>query len=185
MREAYGGVGGVHGLAAGARGAVDVDADLLVGDVDLVGLLQQRDHLDGGERGLPAALVVEGADPDQPVGAGLDGQGAVGVRRVDREGRRLEAGLLGVGGVEDLDGVLVALGPAGVHPHQHLGEVGRVHAAGARTDRHQGVADVVLAGQQGAHLEDLDGLVDPVQLGLGLGHGVGVALLAARARAAR
>ena len=73
---------------------------------------------------------------------------------------RLEPGLLGVGGVEDLDGVLVALGPAGVHPHQHLGEVGRVDAAGAGADRDERVAHVVLAGEQGADLERLDGLVD-------------------------
>ena len=164
-------------LAAGPAGAVDVDADLLLGDVDLVGLLEHRDHLDGGERRLPAALVVERADPHQPVGAGLDRERAVGVRRVDREGRRLEAGLLGVGGVEDLDGVLVALGPAGVHPHQHLGEVGGVDAAGAGADRDEGLAGVVLAGQQGADLELLDRLVQPGQLGLGLGHRVGVALL--------
>ena len=79
---------------------------------------------------------------------------------MDREGGRLQAGLLGVGGVEDLDGVLVALGPARVHPHQHLGEVGGVHAAGAGADRDDRLAGVVLAGQQGADLELLDGLLE-------------------------
>ena len=134
VRQAYGGVGGVDRLAAGAAGAVDVDADLLVGDLDLVGLLEHRHDLDRGEAGLAAALVVEGADPHQPVGAGLDAERAVGVRRVDREGGRLQAGLLGVGGLEDLDGVVVLLGPADVHPHQHLGEVGGVDATGAGAD---------------------------------------------------
>ena len=33
-------------LAAGAAGAVDVDPDLVLRDVDLVGLLDHRDHLD-------------------------------------------------------------------------------------------------------------------------------------------
>ena len=134
------GVGGVDRLAARAAGAVDVDADVLVGDVDLVGLLEHRHHLDRGERRLPAALVVERADPHQPVGAGLDRERAVGVRRVDGERRRLEAGLLGVGGVEDLDRVVVLLGPAGVHPHQHLGEVRRVDPTGAGADRHERLA---------------------------------------------
>ena len=96
---------------------------------------------------------------------------------MDGEGGRLEAGLLGVGGVEDLDGVLVALGPARVHPHQHLGEVGGVDATGAGADRDQRLAGVVLAGEQGADLEGLDGLVDLAELGLGLGQRVGVALL--------
>ena len=109
----------------------------------------------------------------------LDGEGAVGVRRVDREGRRLEAGLLGVRRVEHLDRVGVLLGPAGVHPHQHLGEVRGVDATGAGADGDQRLAGVVLAGQQGPDLERLDGLLDPGQLGLGLGQRRGVALLAA------
>ncbi len=45
-------------------------------------------HLDVGERRLAPALVVERADPHQPVGALLDRERAVGVRRVHREGRR-------------------------------------------------------------------------------------------------
>ncbi len=42
-------------------------------------------------------------------------QGAVGVGGVDLEGRGLDAGALGVGGVHDLHGVLVTLGPPQVH----------------------------------------------------------------------
>ena len=42
-------------------------------------LLDDRQHLDAGERRLAAALVVEGRDADQAVGALLDRQGAVGV----------------------------------------------------------------------------------------------------------
>ena len=171
------GVGRVDRLPARAARAVDVDADVLVGDLDLVGLLEERHDLDRGEAGLAAALVVERADPDQPVGAGLDGQRAVGVRRVDGERGRLEPGLFGVGRVEDLDRVLVLLGPADVHPHQHLGEVGGVDAAGPGTDGQQGVADVVLTGEQRADLERLDELVEPRELVLGLGQRLGVALL--------
>jgi hypothetical protein len=98
---------------------------------------------------------------------------------VHGEGRRLEAGLLGVGRLEDLDGVLVLLGPADVHPHQHLGEVRGVDATGAGADGDQGLADVVLAREQRADLERLDGLLDLGQLGLGLGQRVGVVELEA------
>ncbi len=115
--------------------------------------LHHRQHLDFGERRLAPALVVERADPHQPVGALLDRQRAVGERRVHRERRALDPGLFGVGGVEHLDGVLVLLGPADVHPHQHLGPVGGVHPAGAGADGDQRLALVVFAGQQGAHLE--------------------------------
>ena len=54
--------------------AVDVDPQLVLRDVDVVGLLDHRHHLDAGEAGLPAALVVERADPHQPVGARLDAE---------------------------------------------------------------------------------------------------------------
>jgi hypothetical protein len=50
-------------------------------------------------------------------------------------------------------------GPAGVHAHQHLGEVGRVHAARPGSDGDQRLASVVLAGEEGAHLELLHRLV--------------------------
>ena len=147
--QAHRGVGGVDRLAAGTAGAEDVGADLVLVDLDLVGLLEHRHHLDGGEGGLAAALVVEGADPHQAVGAGLDREGAVGVGRVDRELGGLDARLLGVGHLVDLDAVLVLLGPARVHPHQHLGEVGGVDATGARADRHDRLALVVLARRAG------------------------------------
>ena len=68
------GVGGVDRLAARAAGAEDVDLDLVLGDLDRVGALDERDHLDGGEAGLAPPLVVERADPDQPVRPGLDGE---------------------------------------------------------------------------------------------------------------
>ena len=98
---------------------------------------------------------------------------------MDREGGGLEAGLLGVRRLEDLDGVLVLLGPADVHPHQHLGEVGGVDAPGAGADGDERLADVVLTRQQRPDLDRLDGLLDPDQLALGVGDGLGVALLLA------
>ena len=49
------------------------------------------DDLDRGEGRLAATLVIEGADAHEAVGAGLDGERAVGVGRLDLEGRRLQA----------------------------------------------------------------------------------------------
>ncbi len=71
----------------------------------------------------------------------------------------------------------MALGPAQVHPHEHLGEVGCVDAAGPGADRHDGVALVVLTAEQSAHLELPDVLLEACQLALGLVHGVLVGLL--------
>src|SRR5664279_1396867 len=171
------GVGGVHRLAARPGRPEDVDADVLLGDVDVVGLFGHGKHLDTGERGLAAALVVERRDPYQPVRALLDRQRAVRERRLDRERRRLDAGLFGVGRVVDVDRVAVTVRPPRVHAEQHLGEVGRVDAAGFRTDRDQGVALVVLARQQRANLERLDLRLDLVDLAANLVDGTGVGLL--------
>ena len=42
----------------------------------------------------------------------------------------------------------MALGPTQVHPQQHLGPIGGFGAAGARADRQQGVALVILAAEE-------------------------------------
>src|SRR5664280_2371801 len=171
------GVGGVHRLAARPGRPEDVDADVLLGDVDVVGLFGHGKHLDTGERGLAAALVVERRDPYQPVRALLDRQRPVRERRLDGERRRPDAGLFGVGRVVDLDRVAVTVRPPRVHAEQHLGEVGSVDAAGFRTDRDEGVALVVLARQQRANLERLDLRLDLVDLAANLVDGTGVGLL--------
>jgi hypothetical protein len=76
--------------------------------------------------------------------------------------------------VEDLDAVVVALGPARVHAQQHLGEVRGVDATGLRADGDQRVALVVFTGQQRADLEarDLLAQLRPVVVGVGLRVGV-------------
>ncbi len=106
------------------------------------------------------------------MGAGLDGEGAEGVGRVDLERGGLDAGLLRVGGVHHLDRVLVLLGPAQVHPQQHLGEVGGVDAAGAGADGDDGRPRVVLAVQQRLHLELAEQLLQALQLVAGFERGL-------------
>ena len=167
VRQAHRRVGGVDRLAARARGAVDVHADLGVRHVDVVGLLDDGQHLNLGEGGLAAALVVEGADAHQAVRALLDGEVAVHVLAVDDECGRLDAGLLRVRDVVDVDLVAVRLRPSGVHAHEHLGPVRRVDAAGAGADVDQGLALVVLAGQHRLDLEGVDGLGNLGQLLVG------------------
>ena len=90
---------------------------------------------------------------------------------------RLQPRLFRVGGVHDLVRVAVPLRPAQVHAHEHLREVRGVHATGAGADRDDRVALVVLAREQGAHLELVERLVDRDQLLLGLFEGVSVVLL--------
>jgi hypothetical protein len=99
------------------------------------------------------------------VRAGLDGEGAERIGRIDLEGGRLDARLFGVARVHDLGGVVVLLGPAQVHAHEHLGEVGSVDAAGSGADRDHRGAIVPLAVEQGLHLELADRLLQRLELG--------------------
>ena len=82
--------------------------------------------------------AVERADADEPVHAALGAQPAVGPAAVDGDGHALEAGLLAFLLVEDLGREAMALGPAQVHPQEHLGPVGRLGPAGAGADRSGG-----------------------------------------------
>ena len=143
----------------------------------MVGGFGDGQHLDLGERGLTAALVVERADPHQAMGALLHRERAVGEWGVHGEGGGFDAGFFGVRGVEHLDGIVVLLGPPDVHPHQHLGPVGGVDAARAGADTDQCLALVVFAGQQCAHLHRGDVLTQLRPLGVGLGEFVRAAFL--------
>jgi hypothetical protein len=69
----------------------------------------------------------------------------------------------------------VLLGPAEVHAHEHLGEVGRVDTAGPGADRDDGRAVVPLAVEEDLHLEVADRLLQRRELGAGLDRGLLVA----------
>jgi hypothetical protein len=66
--------------------------------------------------------------------------------------------------VVHLGGGTVPLGPTQIHAQEHLGEVGRVHAARTGPDRDDRLARVVLPGQQRADLHLVDGLLQRADL---------------------
>ncbi len=146
-------VGGVDALPARTRRTEDVDPQFLVVDLDVIGLFDGRGHLDPRERRLAAVLVVEGADPHQPVDAVLAAQRPVGVRRLDLERGGLQTRLLRLGGVEHLGAVAVPFGPPQVHAQQHRRPVGGVHATGTGGKLNDRIPLVVFTGQQRTNLE--------------------------------
>jgi hypothetical protein len=83
----HGRVGGVDALPALARGAVHVDPDLALRDLDLDVLVDLGDHVDGAERGVPALVRVERADPHEAVDAALGLRVAVGVLALEQQRR--------------------------------------------------------------------------------------------------
>ena len=134
MGDPHGGLGLVHVLAAGAGAAVGVDAQLVRPDVDLGLGLDLRGRIDEREGGLTAFLEIERRDPHEAMGPPLVLQVPVGVVAIDRERRALEARLFTRRALEDLGAESAPLGPAQVHPYEHLGPIGRVRAAHAGAD---------------------------------------------------
>ena len=126
-------------LAAGAGRAEDVHLDVLLADVDLDGVVDVGIDEHRGERGVPPRLGIVRRDPDQPVDALLRLEVAVGVFALDLDRDRLDARLFPRQQVEHRDLEAVPLRPAHVHPHEHLGPVLRLGAAGAGMDREQRV----------------------------------------------
>src|SRR6478609_6612759 len=150
VRDAHGGVRGVDGLAAGTRGAVDVDAQVVGVDLDVDLFRLGRDEHTGGG-GVDAALRLGGGHalhtalvlhpgPDALAGLG----GAVAALGLHGDLDVLVAAELGLGGVDDLGLPADALGVAQVHAQQVAREQGGLVAAGARLDLQEHV--LVVAG---------------------------------------
>ena len=155
--EAHGRVGHVDVLAAGARRAVGVDPEVLLVDVDVGHVLEERGHLQRRERGLALALGVERRHPHQAVHPVLGAQPPVGVATVDQERGRRDARLRPRRDLVELDVEAPPLGPAQVHAQQHVGPVLGIGPALAGLDLADGVGLVVLAGEQRAQLELVEG----------------------------
>jgi hypothetical protein len=151
--DAHGRVGLVDVLAARAGGAIGVDLQVVVLDLDVARVLDDRRDLDARERRLAAVLRVERGDAHEPVDALLGGEQAIGVLARDAHGRRLDAGLLPRARLEQLDLEAAALAEAHHHPQHHLGPVLGVGAARAGVDGDQRIAGVVLAGEEPLLLE--------------------------------
>jgi hypothetical protein len=106
---------------------------------------------------------------DAPLGA----QPAVGAACLDRDRGALDARRFALGLVHDLGVEPVPLGPAEVHPQEHLGPVRGLGPTGPGTDHQEGPALVVLAAEEegGAFTIEVDldrpGILG--QLGLQLG----------------
>ena len=181
MGDADGAVGGVDVLAAGAAGAIGVDPQFGFVDVDGDVVVDLRIDPDTGEAGVTTGIAVVRADPDQPVDAAFGLQIAIGIVALNKDGRRLDPGLLAGVVVDQFDLHAVALGPAGVHPLQHAGPVLALGAAGAGIDLDIAVVGVGLAGQQCRHLvavgavgklgQSGDAVVDQGGVAFRLGHG--------------
>ena len=165
MGDAHGGVRGVDALAAGAARAVDVDAQVLLLDVDLDVVCLRQDG-DGSRGGLDAALALGLGDALDAVHARLELHRAVDLVSQHLELDLGKAALVGGVGVDDLDLPLLALCVAAVHLEEVACEDGGLVAAGGRADLDDDVLLVVGVRRQE---HELDLLLEGGQLGLDLG----------------
>ena len=149
MDQTNGGRRLVDVLAARAGGAVDLHFNVLGPDLDILGIVGDLgDDLDRGERRLPPRVGVERRHAHQPVDAILALEQAVGIRALDQDAGRFDAGLVAVEIVEDLIAESMGLDPVRVHPIEHRGPVLRLGAARACLEGDDGVVAVIFAGEQ-------------------------------------
>src|SRR5918995_3219152 len=174
VRYAHRRVGFVDVLPSRPRCPVGIHLEVLLVDLDLHPVVYDGGDGNRGEARVPAGSGVERADPYQTVHPALGRKKPEGVLARDREGGALYAGLLALGVLDDLKPEAPALGPAPVHPGQHLGPVLRVHPARARVYREDRTPLVVLAGKKPRDLLLLEHPLDPPELLLDLGDEIAV-----------
>ena len=135
-------------LAARAGGAVDLHFNVLGTNVDLDVVGQLGHDLERGEARLAAGVRVERGNAHQTVDAVLALEIAVGVLALDHDRRALDAGLVAVEIVQHLELEAVLVRPLHIHAVEHLRPVLRLGAARAGVEGQNGVAVIVLAGEQ-------------------------------------
>ena len=165
MGDAHGGVGSVDALTAGAGGAVGVDAQVGLVDlnIDLIGL-GQHGHRRG--RRLDATLGLGLGDALHAVHAGLVLHDGVDPVALDLELDGLEAAGLRGAGVEHRHLPLLGLDEALVHLEEVAREDSRLVAARRGTDLDDGV---LLVHRVARDEHDLDIFLELGQLCLVLG----------------
>ncbi len=160
MGDAYRRVGSVDALAAGARGAVGIDAQVRLLDVD-VDVVCLGKNGDGSRRGLDAALALCLGDALDAVNAGLVLHDRVDLVAGHLELNGLEATGLGRAAGQDLDLPALGRGKALVHLKEVAGKDGSLVAARGTADLDDGVLVVVGVGRD---QQDLDVVLEGGEL---------------------
>jgi hypothetical protein len=93
-------------------------------------------------------ILIERRDAHQTMHSGLGGEKAVRVFAFDFECHALDTGLFSRLVVDNLSLETTPFSPLQIHAQKHLGPVLGFRASGARMNRTNGVARIVLAAQQ-------------------------------------
>ena len=166
MRQAHGGIGGVHALAAGTGRTEQIQPDIVPTQVH-VEFSRFREDRDGSRRSLDTALRFGLGHTLHAVHAGF-----VFHRAVNRIAGQLEDNLLVTAGgagrlVGDLELPALRFGVMGIHTEKVAGKDGRLVAAGTAANFHDGVLGIV---RIGGNQQQTDALLHFRQLRLNLGN---------------
>ena len=107
-------------LPAGATGAIGVDLQIALFDVDLNRLVDFRRDEYAGERCMPSRCLIEWRNAHEAMHADLASQQAKGILTIYGESRRLDASFLRSLIIVEHGLETFALGPAQVHAHEHF-----------------------------------------------------------------
>ena len=127
-------VGGVDVLPAGAGRAIGVEADVLLINLDLDGVVDGRIDPHRRKTRMAARIGIERRDANQPVHARLGLEPAIGVEALDEDRGRLNARLFPIVLADQLDLIAPPFSPAHIHALQHLSPVLALGATGAGVD---------------------------------------------------
>ena len=151
-------------LSAGAAASISVDADIVRID-DNVNILLDVGHDVAGDKGrLSRSLRVEGGDADKSVYASLGFEIAVSVRAVDLEIHGLDARLIAVHKVHDVNCKSLAVRPSRIHSVKHGAPVAAFCAAGSRVKADDRVGIIILAGEKGGQPHILEFFLESIQI---------------------
>ena len=149
VRQSHGRIGSVDVLTAGAAGAIDIDLDIVIVNLD-IHLVRLWQHSDGGGAGVDAPARFRDGHPLHAVDAAFKLQLGKNARPGNICDHFLEAtDFIGVGR-DHLDTPAHLRGVAFVHAIEVGGEQGRFVATGSGADLQHGRARVRrIAGQHG------------------------------------
>src|SRR5438309_12048375 len=132
VRDAHRAVGAVDVLAARARGAVGVDAQVVGVDLHLDRFVDLGVHEHAGEGRMPPGIGIERAFTHQAMHAGLGAKLAVRIVAADLQRRALDARHLAAGALQHLDGEALLVAVLDVHALEHRRPVLLLGATRAR-----------------------------------------------------
>src|SRR3989338_8068372 len=138
MRDPYGRGRRVYPLPPFSSGPKDVDADILLFDLNFYVFFDFRDDFYRSKRGVPAFIGVKRRNADQAMHAVFGFQITVGKISLDQQRDIFNPRFFPRKNIDDLYFVLLILSPAAVHPKKHGDPIAGFRAAGTRVDAEDG-----------------------------------------------